>query len=95
MSEQVIGKKVYFGVFAALMVLTAATVIAARIDMGPLNTPIAMVIAVTKAILVVLFFMHVRYSSKLTKLMVGAGFLWLGIMIVLTMMDFTSRGWVK
>jgi cytochrome c oxidase subunit IV len=95
MSEQVIGKKVYFAVFAALMVLTAATVIAARIDMGPLNTPIAMVIAVTKAILVVLFFMHVRYSSKLTKLMVGAGFLWLGIMIVLTMMDFTSRGWVK
>ena len=95
MSEQVIGRRVYFGVFAALMVLTAATVIAARIDMGMLNTPIALVIAVTKAILVVLFFMHVRYSSKLTKLMVGAGFLWLGIMIVLTMMDFTSRGWVK
>ncbi len=95
MSEQVVEKKVYFGVFAALMVLTAATVIAARIDMGVLNTPIALVIAVTKAILVVLFFMHVRYSSKLTKLMVGAGFLWLGIMIVLIMMDFVSRGWVK
>jgi cytochrome c oxidase subunit 4 len=95
MSEQVIGKKVYFGVFAALMVLTAATVFAARIDMGPLNTPIALVIAVTKAILVVLYFMHVRYSSKLTKLMVASGFVWLGIMIVLTMMDFSSRGWVK
>ncbi len=95
MSEQVVGRKVYFGVFAALMALTAATVIAARIDMGPLNTAVALAVAVTKAVLVVLFFMHVRYSSKLTKLMVAAGFLWLAILIVLTMMDFLSRGWIK
>ncbi len=96
MSEHIVSKKMYYAIFGALMVLTAITVFAANIDLGSekLNTIVALAIAVTKAMLVILFFMHVRYSSKLTMLIVVAGFFWLGIMIVLTMSDYLSRGMI-
>jgi cytochrome c oxidase subunit 4 len=94
MSEHIVSKKVYFVIFGALMALTALTVWAANIDLGSekLNTVVALVIAVTKAMLVVLYFMHVRYSSRLTWVVVAGGFLWLMIMVGLTLSDYLSRG---
>jgi cytochrome c oxidase subunit 4 len=73
---------------------TAATVQAAFIDLGALNTPVALAIAVIKATLVVLFFMHVKYSSRLTKLVVTSGLVWLIILFGLTMEDYLSRKWI-
>ena len=75
------------------MVCTILTVIAAFINLGDLNFPVALTIAVFKATLVVLFFMHVKYGSKLTKLIVGTAFFFLGILLTLTMSDYLSRGW--
>ncbi len=94
MSEHIVSKKIYFAIFGALMVLTAITVFAANVDPGSekLNTIVALAIAVTKAMLVILFFMHVRYSSRLTWVVVAGGFLWLLIMVGLTMSDYLSRG---
>ena len=93
MSEHIVGRNVYFAVFGALLVFTVLTVVAARIDFGLMNDVIAMTIAVTKATLVILFFMHVRYGSKLLMLFVVSGFFWLGIMLVLTLSDYSSREW--
>ncbi|MEO7654024.1 MAG: cytochrome C oxidase subunit IV family protein [Bryobacteraceae bacterium] len=95
MSEHIVSKKMYYSIFTALMVLTFATVAVEKIDLGPFNTIVALTIAVTKAVLVVLFFMHVRYSSKLTKLVVVSGFLWLALMIGFILADVGSRGWIK
>ena len=93
MSEHVVSKKTYFGIFGALMILTILTVIVARIDLGHgWNDIVALTIAVIKALLVVLYFMHVRYSSRLTWVFVAAGFFWLAILIVLTLTDYASRG---
>jgi cytochrome c oxidase subunit 4 len=69
-------------------------VVVARIDLGRFNTIVALTIAVTKAILVVLFFMHIRYSTRLTKLVVVGGFVWLALLIGLTMLDVTTRTWI-
>lgn len=95
MSEHIVSKKIYFAIFGALMVGTILTVIAARIDMDHIfhgaNTVVALTIAVIKATLVVLYFMHVRYSTRLTWVIVIAGFFWLGIMFALTMADYVSR----
>lgn len=82
-------------VFAALMALTITTVLVAFYDLGRLNVVIALTIAVIKAILVALYFMHVRYSSRLTQIVVGGGLLWLIIMIGLTMSDYLTRGWLS
>ena len=84
---------IYLAVFAALLVFTAVTAAIAFVDLGRLNIFVALTIAVIKATLVLLYFMHLRYSSKLTVLMVGIAFFWLGTMIVLTMSDVMSRGW--
>ena len=86
--------RVYLGVFLALMALTAVTVWAAGQDFGPLNTLVALTIAVTKATLVVLFFMHVKYGSPLVKLAVVSAVVWLGLLLVITMSDYASRGWL-
>ncbi len=64
-----------------------------KIDLGRLNTIVAMAIAVTKAVLVVLFFMHVRYSTRLTKLVVVSAFMWLALLLGVTMIDYLTRGW--
>ena len=85
--------KVYTGVFLVLMFGTAITIWAAFLDLGLLNAPIALVIATVKAVFVVLFFMHVKDSDRLTKITVAAGIFWLGILLVLTMSDFLSRTW--
>ena len=94
MSEHIVSPGVYVAVFVALMVLTAGTVFAATIDLGMWNTPVALLIAVTKAVLVVLFFMHVKYSSHLVALAVGGGILWLLTLIAGVAADYLTRGWV-
>jgi cytochrome c oxidase subunit 4 len=92
MAGHVSPKSTYYLIFAALMVGTAITVSAAFVDLGPFNFPVALAIAITKATLVVLFFMHAKYSSQLTKLFVGTAFFFLLILLALTMTDFLSRG---
>ncbi len=92
MSEHVTSRTVYFLVFAALMVLTLATWLVAKVDLGWANDVVALTIAVTKALLVLLFFMHVRYSTRMTILTATAGFFWLVILIGLTLSDYLSRG---
>ena len=84
----------YYRIFGALMVLTAITVFVAFQNLGAWNFPVAIAIAIFKATLVVLFFMHVKYSSKLTWLVAASGFFFLAIMIALTMSDIVSRGWL-
>lgn len=86
--------KVYFAVFGALLVLTAVTVQVAYLDLGPFNIAVALVIAVVKATLVILYFMHVRHSSRLTRLVVASGFIWLLILFALTMGDYATRAWL-
>lgn len=83
----------YYGIFGALMVLTAVTIGVAFVNLGSMNFPVAITIAITKATLVVLFFMHVKYSSRLTKMVVGMAFFFLAILLLLTMTDYLSRGW--
>jgi cytochrome c oxidase subunit 4 len=95
MSQHVIlPQTLYVRIFAVLLALTFVTVAVAYIDLGPLNNVMALSIAVTKTVLVILYFMHVRYSSHLTWVFVGAGFLWLLIMIAFTLSDVFSRGWL-
>lgn len=93
MSEHIVPRTTYFAVFGALLVGTAITVAAATIDFGPMNDVIAMTIAVSKAMLVLLFFMHVRYSSRLIWVVVCSMFFWLFILLALTLSDYRSRDW--
>jgi cytochrome c oxidase subunit IV len=95
MSEHIVSRKIYFLIFGALMVLTGVTVWVANFNLpGPLNAIVALSIAVLKATLVVLYFMHVRYSSKLTWVFVAAGIIWLIILFAFTLSDYLTRGWV-
>jgi cytochrome c oxidase subunit 4 len=95
MSEaHVAPKSLYYAVFAALIVGTLLTYAAARVDMGALNNIVMLTIAVTKAGLVILFFMHVRWGTRLTWLVVASGFFWLLILLTVTMTDFLTRGWI-
>ena len=91
MSEHVASRTTYVLVWGALMVLTVATVFIARLNLGPFNDIVALAVAVTKALLVILFFMHVKDSSRLTRLTVVAGFFWLAILIGITLTDYLSR----
>jgi cytochrome c oxidase subunit 4 len=84
----------YVMVFAALMVGLVVTVIAAFINLGPFNMPVAMLIATVKALLVILYFMHVKFASRLTKVFVAASFLWLAILFIMTFGDYVSRDWM-
>src|SRR6202000_487501 len=83
----------YAMVFVALLIGTAITVIAARIDLGVFNPIIALAIACTKAVIVILFFMHVKYQSRLVKMTVGAGFFTFGVLIMMPLTDYISRAW--
>ena len=85
---------VYFSVFAALATGTLLTWYASTVNLGWANTPIALVIATIKAALVVLYFMHVIYSTRLTWVVIIAAFLWLGVLFVLTFADYLTRPWV-
>jgi len=91
--HHIVSPMVYLAIFAALLVGTAITVGASFIDLGVWNPIIALAIACTKATLVVLFFMHVKYSTKLTKLTVGAGIFTFLTLISMTLADFVSRAW--
>ena len=83
--------KLYGIILACLVAGTVLTFFAATWEMGIFNPVVALTIACTKAVLVILFFMHVRYSSKLTKITIAAGFFWLLILITLSLSDYLSR----
>ena len=91
MSEHIVPPKIYVGIFLSLMVLTAATVAAAYVNLGSFNIVIALAIASLKATLVVLYFMHARYSPKRTQLVIIAAVFWLAIMLALTLSDYVTR----
>ena len=88
-------KSLYYMVFGALVVGTILTVLAAKVDMGPLNNIVMLTIACTKATLVILFFMHVRWGSRLTWVVAMSGFFWLLILFSLGMADYMSRSWIQ
>ena len=88
-------KRMYYLVFAALIVGTILTYAAAKVDMGPLNNIVMLTIACTKATLVILFFMHVRWSTRLTWVVAMSGFFWLLILFGIGMSDYLTRGWVQ
>jgi cytochrome c oxidase subunit 4 len=92
-AHHVVPKKVYYVIFSLLMICTYLTVQIAFLDLGPLNTIAALGIATFKATLVVLFFMHVKYSSRLTWAVVLGSVFWLGILLALTMGDYLTRVW--
>lgn len=96
MSEHIVPIRIYVAIFLALMAGTALTVVAATHDFpGQLNTVIALTIAVIKGTLVVLYFMHMRYSSRLTWIVFGAALFWLAIMFALTLSDYFTRDWLS
>jgi cytochrome c oxidase subunit 4 len=82
----------YVKILLALLVATGVTTAVARVDLGAFSTVVALGIACGKMLLVALFFMHIRHSNKLTKLVVLGGLLWLAILLLLTMTDFATRG---
>jgi cytochrome c oxidase subunit IV len=94
MPEHIDSVRTYALVFAALIGLTIGTTAVAFVDLGPFSVVAALLIAVCKMLLVALFFMHVRHSTRLTRLVVLGGFVWLFILILLTVSDEVSRGWV-
>lgn len=99
MSEHhIVSPKIYLSIFAALMVCTALTVYAATVDLNQyfrgLNVIVALAIATLKASLVVLFFMHGKYSPKRTQLIIVCSVFWLAIMLFMTMSDYVSRAWL-
>jgi cytochrome c oxidase subunit IV len=83
----------YFAVFFALMILTVLTVWVSRIDLGAFNTAVALAIAIAKATVVILWFMHVIHSPKMTWIVVISSFLWLGVLFVLLFSDYLTRHW--
>jgi len=92
-SDHVVSWKVYVAVFLALVVLTVVTVVAAGYDFGPLNVIVALGIAITKATLVVLYFMHARYAGGLTRLVVLSSVAFFFILVFLTLSDYVTRSW--
>lgn len=92
MSEHIMSSKLYYTIWITLLCLTVITAAVSFIDLGPLNTIVALVIATFKAVLVVLFFMHVKYTSeKLTKTVIVAAIFWLLLLLALSMADYTTR----
>ena len=83
----------YGFVYISLLIGTALTVVAANIDMGVFNPIVALGIASTKMVIVILFFMHVKYQSNLVKMTVGAGFFTFIVLITMTLTDYMSRAW--
>jgi cytochrome c oxidase subunit 4 len=94
MSGHVAPKSLYYLVFGALLVGTVLTVVVAKFDLGALNNVLMLTIACAKALLVVLFFMHVRWSTRLTWVVAGSGIFWLLILFTV-MADYMTRGWVQ
>jgi cytochrome c oxidase subunit 4 len=84
--------KTYVFVLLSLLAATIATTAVAYVDLGPFSVVVALVIACTKMLLVALFFMHIRHSTKLTRLVVMGGLMWLMILLLLTLTDYATRG---
>jgi cytochrome c oxidase subunit 4 len=93
MSQQIVPLKTYVTVFVSLIGLTLLTTGVAFIDLGAFNTVAALAIAFWKMLLVILFFMHLRYSGGLVRIVLLAGFFWLALLIALTMSDYRTRTW--
>jgi len=94
MSHQVTAVRTYAAIFAALLVLTAVTAAVAFVDLGPMNNVVALGIAVLKATLVVLYFMHAKDSPRMTGVVMAAAVLWLVLLVGLTLADYSGRGWL-
>jgi len=94
MHEHIDSVKTYALVLLALLACTVLTTLVAFVDLGNFSVVAALAIAVTKMLLVALFFMHVRYSTVLTRLVILGGLLWLAILLLLILTDFFTRGWV-
>ena len=94
MSDHVVPRSTYYAIFVLLMACTAVTVGVAFIDLGPLNTAVALTIATFKATVVVLYFMHAKYSTRLTWAVIVGSVFWLGILLVLLMSDYLTRAWL-
>jgi cytochrome c oxidase subunit IV len=94
MSGHIASPRLYYAVFFALIAGTVLTYLAALVDFGFFNNVVMLAIAFTKALLVILFFMGVRWTSRLTWVVAGSGFFFLLIMFTITMSDYLSRGWV-
>lgn len=92
-AHHIVSPVVYGIIFGVLMIGTLLTVGASMLPLGMFNAPIAIAIACTKAVFVVLFFMHVKYSSRLVKLTVSAGFFTFLVLVMMTMLDYVSRAW--
>jgi cytochrome c oxidase subunit 4 len=94
MSEHIMSSKFYYTIWIALLCLTVITAAISFVDLGPLNVVVALVIATVKALLVVLFFMHVKYTSeKLTKIVIVSAIFWLFLLLALSMADYATRLW--
>ncbi len=91
--EKITSPATFVVIFVALLILTAVTTGVAYVDLGIFNPVVALAIACTKAVLVVLFFMELRHSSRITKITVGAGLFWFAILITLTLSDYLTRWW--
>lgn len=92
--HHIVPKRIYFVVFIALIALTWVTAIVSTVDLGALNIYVALSIAIFKASLVVLFFMHVKYGTRLTKMIVMCGLYWLLLLLFIAMADIWTRGWM-
>lgn len=92
--NHIVPKRVYFLIFATLIVLTWVTAYVSTVDLGRWNIFVALAIAIFKASLVILFFMHVKYSTRLTKFIVMCGFFWLSLLLFITMADLWTRSWM-
>lgn len=93
MTQHVNSVKTYAAVWIVLLILTGVTTTVAYVDLGAFSVVVAMTIAVVKMLLVALFFMHLRHSTQLTRLVVAGGLIWLMILLLLTFADFLTRGW--
>jgi cytochrome c oxidase subunit IV len=92
-SHTIVQPKIYVIIFGILLCFTALTLGASYLELGVFNAVVALTIAVIKAVLVILFFMHVRYSSRLTMLTVASGFFTLIVLLTMTLTDYISRAW--
>lgn len=94
MSEHIVPKRVYYAICATLLFFTGLTYYAATKNLGPLNVVVALAIATFKSSLVVLYFMHARYSPRRTQLVIISGVVWLAILLALTLSDYLTRAWL-
>ncbi len=94
MSQPAISRKTYLFTWITLMLLALATTLIGRLDLGPFNMPIAVLIATAKAALIVAFFMRAKHESKVVLIVIAAGIVWFLILLTNTLGDYATRGWL-